>query len=427
MHVARWVVGGDGPSPDGQGLSESAGIHRLVLTGSPFARPARPVADAPLHALSDAEELAKGWLLVLLAQAPLSAAASVPAADLAREAPSLCAAMASALASDAELDRLRPAGDLGPLAARAGALAGAVDPAGAAGAVSALRSVLWAALVDALVRPEPEHVAALSSRLALVADVVAVAALSPQDSFPVRGPALGDAQPGPVARPHGAPSEHDAPTKLTSVPDSGGVAGNAAPGDVAGAGAAEPTTGRGLADAPAPPDDVASPAERAPAVPADVFPSVTATHVEDRDEPWATAVIRRLGRLVSEGVSCSVLAVDVDDAERLLEADVHGEARALLDRIERALRDELRPGDAAVRERVGRVWIVAQAGGIQGARALGRRLAMAVEGAGSLHGAPLRASIGIAACPDDGGDPTSLVAHADEGVFAARAAGVTIA
>ena len=62
-----------------------------MLAGSPFARPARPVADAPLAALSDGEELAKAWLLLLLAQAPLAAAASVPAADLAREAPELCA------------------------------------------------------------------------------------------------------------------------------------------------------------------------------------------------------------------------------------------------------------------------------------------------------------------------------------------------
>jgi GGDEF domain-containing protein len=399
-----------------------------MLTGSPFARPARPVADAPLHALSDVDELAKGWLLVLLAQAPLSAAASVPAADLAREAPALCGAMAAALASEAELDRLRPAGDLSTLAARAGALAGAVDPAGAAAAVSALRGVLWAAVLDGLVRPEPEHVAALSSRLALVADVVAMAALAPPEPFPVRGTAAPEHDE--AARPHGAPSDDEAPPapRLTSVPDLGAAPGESILGDDV------PLMVEDLGDeSDAVPDAMPGPgsgepfAAAPPAVPADVFPSVSAAHAEDRDEPWATAVIRRLGRLVSEGVSCSVLAVDVDDAERLLEADVHGEARALLDRIERAIRDELRPGDAAVRERVGRVWVVAQAGGIEGARSLGRRLADAVEGAGRLHGAPLRASIGIAACPDDGGDPTSLVAHADEGVFAARAAGVTIA
>ena len=412
-----------------------------MLTGSPFARPARPVADAPLHALSDTEELAKGWLLVLLAQGPLSAAASVPAADLAREAPTLCGAMTSALASEAELDRLRPAGDLALLAARAGALAGAVDPAGAAAAVSALRGVLWAAMADALVRPEPEHVAALSQRLALVADVVAAAALTPAETFPVRGPALAGDSPsstpataatapqaprGPVAEAESLSGPH-----LSSVPDRAVSSDDLLPGlavsPLAPATSPENAAAASTTSQAAAPVATEPPQAAAPAIPADVFPSVTAAHADDRDEPWATAVIRRLGRLVSEGVSCSVLAVDVDDAERLLQADVHGEARAVLDRIERALRDELRPGDAAVRERVGRVWIVAQAGGIEGARALARRLANAVEGAGSLHGAPLRASIGIAACPDDGGDPTSLVAHADEGVFAARAAGVTIA
>ena len=43
------------------------------------------------------------------------------------------------------------------------------------------------------------------------------------------------------------------------------------------------------------------------------------------------------------------------------------------------------------------------------------------------RGAPLRASVGIAVSPDDGTDAASLVAHADEGVFAARAAGVDLA
>jgi GGDEF domain-containing protein len=424
-----------------------------MLAGSPFGRPARPVADAPLAALSDGEELAKSWLLLLLAQAPLSAAASVPAADLAREAPELCRAMVAALASDAELDRLRADGDRAALAARAGALAGAVDPAGAAAAVGALRGVLWSAVTEVLVRPDPEQVAQLAARLSLVADVVAAAALAPADVLPVRGPSAGgdsgDRAPagadprgggGPASPSHGLWSAAAVRPEATAPLTSGGTAPDASapspleadavesgeqPGataprltpvpDIAGDGGAA-TPAAGAEDEP--PDAV---------VPADVFPSVIAAAAEDRGEPWATAVVRRLGRLVAEGVPCCVLAVDVDDADRLLAADVNGEARAMLDRIERALRDELRPGDAAVRERIGRVWIVAQAGGIEGARALGQRLADAVAAAGTLHGVPLRASIGIAACPDDGGDPTSLVAHADEGVFAARAAGVTIA
>ena len=149
--------------------------------------------------------------------------------------------------------------------------------------------------------------------------------------------------------------------------------------------------------------------------------------LDDRHEPWATAVVRRVERLIAHGAPAAVLAVDVDDAERLLAADLHGEARAALDRVERALRDELRPGDAAVRERDGRLWIIGGGTTLEGARALGRRLAGAASAAASLGGAPLRVSVGIAVSPDDGTDAASLVAHADEGVFAARAAGVELA
>ena len=165
-----------------------------------------------------------------------------------------------------------------------------------------------------------------------------------------------------------------------------------------------------------------------PAVPADVFPSVSASPaMEDRHEPWATAVVRRVERLLVQGTPVAVLAVDIDGAELLLAADLHGEARSALDRVERALREELRPGDAAVRERDGRLWIIGGGTTLEGARALGRRLANAATTAGTVAGAPLQASIGIAVSPDDGTDAASLVAHADEGVFAARAAGVDLA
>jgi len=342
-----------------------------MLAGPNPVPPARPVADAPLDALADAEALAKGWLLTLIAGAPLQQAAAVPAAELARDAPGLCAAMAAALASDEALVRLRAGGDLEPLAARAGRLAGAVDPAGTAGATAALRSVLWAAVTDGLRRPEPELVAALAARLGVVCDVVAAAALATPGAQPAVSPPLAGVPPAP---------------DVTAVP------------------------------------------EPAPTVPADVFPTVAASPaLDERGEPWATAVVRRVERLLAHGAQVAVLAVDVDDAERLLAADLGGEARIALDRVERALREELRPGDAAVRERDGRLWIVGGGTTLEGARALGRRLANAAASAASLGGVPLRTSVGIAVSPDDGTDAASLVAHADEGVFAARAAGVDLA
>ncbi len=353
-----------------------------MLVGSNPARAARPVADAPLEALADADALAKGWLLTLIADAPLQQAASVPAAELARDAPPLCAAMAAALVSQEALDRLRGDGELVPLAARAGRLAGAVDPAGTAGALAALRAVLWSAVADGLRQPEPELVSALAARLGLVCDVVTAAALS------------GTAQAAAPAAPERAPEPEP---RLVVVPP---------------------------AAAPVPPGGPLP----APAVPADVFPTITASHaIEDRHEPWATAVVRRVDRLLAHGAPVSVLVVDVEDAERLLAADLHGEARTTLDRTERALREELRPGDAAVRERDGRLWVIGGGTTLEGARALGRRLAGAVSSSGNVGGVPLRAAVGIAVSPDDGTDAASLVAHADEGVFAARAAGVELA
>lgn len=353
-----------------------------MLAGSTPASPARPVADAPVADLADAEGLAKGWLITLVAGAPLAQAASLPTAELAREAPALCSAMVAALASEDALGRLRPEGDLGPLAARAGRLAGAADPAGAAGALAALRGVLWNELLVALRRPEPALVADLAARLGLVCDTVAAGALAQVAAPPAPAPMPLD-QPGPEPAPVSAPH-------LAPVPDPAPVA-------------------------------------EAPPVPADVFPQAATLAPEDRHEPWATAVVRRMERLVTEGVPSALLAVDVDDADRLLAADLHGAAREALDRAERALRDELRPGDSAVRERDGRLWIVAGATDLEGARALSRRLVHAVGALPPLEGAPLRVSIGIAVSPDDGMDAASLVAHADEGVFAARAAGVPIA
>src|SRR5256885_5306784 len=110
------------------------------MPAGPIDRPARarPVADAPVAALvAAAEDLAKGWLLELVSAGPLDAAAALPFAELAREGPALCAAVARALRDDAELARLAPGGDLAPLAARAGALAGA---GGAASAVAPVRA-----------------------------------------------------------------------------------------------------------------------------------------------------------------------------------------------------------------------------------------------------------------------------------------------
>jgi GGDEF domain-containing protein len=148
-------------------------------------------------------------------------------------------------------------------------------------------------------------------------------------------------------------------------------------------------------------------------------------HMEDTRRAATSADWRgAAARLVGDGRGFALLAVEVDDAERLLAADGDGAAGAL-GRVEDALRAQLRPDEVLGREGEGRFWLVATDLGSSGGRARAERVADAVA-AVSLHGAPLSASIGVAAHPEDGHDADELAAHADRALFAARAAGVRI-
>jgi len=170
--------------------------------GAPL--PARPVADAPRPA---GEALAKGWLIALLARTPLRAAAAIPIDDLAREAPTLGDALVAALRDDTELERLAPGGDLAPLAARAGRLAGARDAAGTAAAVDVLRTVAWGILRSGLgVDPDPRLVSDLAERLARVAAAITVAALAGTAAAPPDEPFLLHDARAPVAEPASEPA-----------------------------------------------------------------------------------------------------------------------------------------------------------------------------------------------------------------------------
>jgi hypothetical protein len=88
-----------------------------------------PALDAPVAGLGDADALAKAWLLELIAARPLGEAARLSTERMGADGPALVAAVIGALVSDRELERLAPEGDLGPLAATAGAIAGAGGPA----------------------------------------------------------------------------------------------------------------------------------------------------------------------------------------------------------------------------------------------------------------------------------------------------------
>jgi GGDEF domain-containing protein len=328
-------------------------------------RTPRAVADAPVGSLADGSVVAKAWLVALVEAAPLRSAATVPAARLAAEGPALCAAVLEALGSEAALDRLRRGGDRAALAEGAAQLAGTSEPAAAVAAIEALRAATWDALgVDD---------AQLAIRLAHVCATVLESALA--------------AAPAPAPPAAAAPPPAPAPAPSAAPP--------AAP----------------LLVPPEP----------------EVVIHDARSNGEVVAEPWRAPIERRLERQLQDDRPFSVLTMEIDDLDRILAAATGREVVEAIEAAERAICGELRPADMLVRERLGRYWLTAPETDLAAGRALGQRLADAVAAAASHHGAPLAISIGLAVAPDDALDAEMLAAHADEGLFAARAAGVRLA
>jgi GGDEF domain-containing protein len=152
--------------------------------------------------------------------------------------------------------------------------------------------------------------------------------------------------------------------------------------------------------------------------------------IEIRDErsaegpaAWIDSIGRRLERHEQDGVPFAVLLVELVDLERLRHAEPAEELARLIDQVEDALARVLRPADSLTRERPGRYWLLAPQTDGPGARALLERIARGVRFSASHRGTPLEVAVGVAVCPDDGRRASELAAHADVGLYAARAAG----
>jgi diguanylate cyclase (GGDEF)-like protein len=140
---------------------------------------------------------------------------------------------------------------------------------------------------------------------------------------------------------------------------------------------------------------------------------------------WIEALERQLAEGGRSGHRFALLLVDLDAAERLQAAGADEAAEAFA-RISRAVREHVRRADVVAHEDDGRVWVIAGETGRGGASALAQRIADAVEGAASLHGEALTASVGIAIYPDDGREAVPLTAQAEERMYAARASGMRV-
>jgi GGDEF domain-containing protein len=320
----------------------------------------RPVADAPLEPLADGELVAKRWLIELIAAVPLHAAGELPAAEMARRGPVVCAALIAALSSDGALERLKHHGET------AADAVGAQTAPDMVAAVEALRGAAWAEIDDELRAGDSDLRTGLADRLAhccsaLLESAFETAAASPVLDLDGDGDGDGNGQPRPLAR-------------------------------------------------------------RRPIVPVDGSLKIDSG---PEGEPWRPAVEKRLKRYESDKVAFGLLALEVDDLERLTATG--DAAEEAIELAERAVSATLRPGDVLVRERAGRYWLAAPETDELAARILAEQLATAVSEAAQHHGAPLTMSIGIAVCPQHGTDAAELAAYADEAVFAARAAGVRLA
>jgi GGDEF domain-containing protein len=336
------------------------------------------VADAPVDALlGRSEDLAKGWLLALLEQAPLDSLPAILAAELARDGPRLCDAIVRALADETDLRRLEPGGALEPLAARTGELAGASTPEETIRAVDALHAVVWGGIRETLPGPDPDQIAELAERLALVTEVVRVAAL------------IGAAR--------------DTPAGERSVPQ---PAHAQEPAREAG-----PRIVRPLTPDPAPPPPQAA---QAPTI------------GPDRQALWVGALEEELTRSERSGAHVSLLLAELEDAERMLAVEEPAQASAMFGRFAQAVRDAVRRQDILASESETRAWIIARDTGRAGAQALAARIAELVGAAPEWRGAPLGVSVGIAVLGEDGGDAESLIEAAEEARFAAAASGVGV-
>jgi GGDEF domain-containing protein len=152
-------------------------------------------------------------------------------------------------------------------------------------------------------------------------------------------------------------------------------------------------------------------------------------HDTRAEEPsaWIGSIGRRLERHREDRLPFAVLLVEIVDFDRLAHAEPPAELTRLTDHVERAIGAELRPADLLTREAVGRYWLVTPETDTPGARNLAERLAGTVRLSARHRGVPLELAIGIAVCPEDGRDASALAAHADVGVYAARAAGRSVA
>lgn len=347
--------------------------------------------------LEAADELAKDWLLALLRGRPLSRAPEIPLARFASDAPDLCAAVLRGVASDAELDRLRPA------AARREppepgwdlrALAGARDAPEVIDAVEALRYVLWCALTETLSDFVVVAAGRVANRLAHVCSALLARSAAGTEAPGSRDPIASE---DPALAAEAADDEH----------------------------AREATAS-------------AEESDRAPRIEMQQS-GAERVHERELEDPWSfddpetveaagfpDDVSSEIDRHAEDGERLVVLLIEVVGFERLRDAEGPEELDDLLAAVQRALANALGAADRLAPEGSGRWWLVARGAGEAEGRALAELLARGVSASVAHRRVPLKIAIGVAASPEDGHEAADLAERAEEELYSARSAGVSV-
>ncbi|MGH2878885.1 MAG: hypothetical protein ACRDK4_04665 [Solirubrobacteraceae bacterium] len=148
---------------------------------------------------------------------------------------------------------------------------------------------------------------------------------------------------------------------------------------------------------------------------------------EEGSAAWISSVGRMLARHHEDYLPFAVLLIEIVDVAHLERSETPHDLHGIVAQVESALGRGMRATDELSRETLGRYWLLAPDTNGTGARMLAERLARLVRGSASHRDVPMEVAIGISVCPDDGADAPALAAHADLGVYSARAMGRSIA
>ena len=382
------------------------------LSKIPTAARARPLPDLPVTAAAArASELSRRWAIALVLDRPAQQIGEVPLEAIAADGPELCERVLRAMQSEAALAQLLDGADGAAAVVRLASQEGGGDGLAAVRSVEALRGVLWEELAAHLLGAPASLVGGAADRLAYVCALLAGQTL-----------AAGGAE---VAEPIVPAPE---PAAQAAVVVEGG----------AGDGSVRIVDERGE-PGPAPQPDADTRRREDRTGPAGARVAYAEREISVRDQRsargpsvWIDSIGAALERHELGGAPFAVLLVQANepdggagDERRTLASGRIGEMEALLAGVLRAVAEPDLAGQgvgALTRERAGRYWLLATGVDRAGAQQLAERLTGGAAAAARARGWAPEVAVGTAACPQDGRTAAELAAHADVGLYAARAA-----